>query len=99
MDGRIAIDDGLFDLAQLAFAAGPGNVCRGQIGIGVQGHVAVGHRAFVIAHIQVDRGPLHAGLRLARIELDGPLEILEGLFQELGGLVGPDVRLALAREW
>ena len=61
MDGRIAIEDGLVDFAQLAFAAGPGNVGRGQLGIGLQGLVAVGHRAGVIAQIQADRGPLRHG--------------------------------------
>ena len=71
---------------------------RGQVGIGFQGLVAVGHRASVVAPIQVDHGPLQAAIRLAGIELDGAVEILQGGFQELCGLVGSP-RLALARVW
>ena len=50
--------------------------------------VTIGRGTFVVAHIQVDRGPLHAVLRLPWCELDCRVDVLEGLLQDLGSLVG-----------
>ncbi len=59
-------------------------VGAGRLGIELESLVEIGHR--ITAAVQLDQGEAAVGVGadVLRVELDGPVEVLDGLFQLAG---------------